>query len=222
METNENNLEQENVFDEALSKQDDETAFNTGACDSGEETEFPPDAGRQDDAAQALSAEAYIDRLERKAAELNDLYLRKAADFENYRKRMTREKQDAIDYANTSLLLDLIPVLDDFERAIAAAGVSQKTEADFTNFVDGVGMIEKRLSGILDNKWGLKRFDSSGDAFDPERHEAIMSEKSADVVEPTVADDLLKGYMLKDRVIRCAKVKVLMPDVPAPLEEVSG
>ncbi|MDR2484769.1 MAG: nucleotide exchange factor GrpE [Treponema sp.] len=143
-------------------------------------------------------------------AQLNDQYLRKAAEFENFRKRMNREKQEAIDFANQSLLLDLIQIIDDFERAIKSAETSQ----DFSSLYEGITMIEKRLSSQLENKWGLKRFDSAGEPFDPNRHEAILMEKSADITEPTVQEDCIKGYTLKERVIRAAKVKVLMPDQP--------
>ncbi|MDR0644135.1 MAG: nucleotide exchange factor GrpE [Treponema sp.] len=154
------------------------------------------------------SNEARIVQLEAENTALKDQYLRKAADFENFRKRMTREKQDAIDFANQNLLLDIVQVLDDFERAIKSAETSQ----DFQSFLDGVKMIENRLSSELENKWGLKRFDSRGELFDPNRHEALMMEKSADITEATVTEDLVKGYTLKDRVIRAAKVKVTMPN----------
>jgi molecular chaperone GrpE len=144
--------------------------------------------------------------LEVKLAEANDQYLRKAADFENFRKRMNQEKQNAIDFANQSLLLDLITVIDDFERALKA------DDANYTSLREGIGMIEKNLVSQLENKWGLKRFDSAGEPFDPNRHEAIMMEKSAEIDEPVVAEDFIKGYILKDRVIRPAKVKVVMPE----------
>jgi molecular chaperone GrpE len=150
--------------------------------------------------------------LERKLAELTDQYMRKTADFENFRKRIVKEKQDAIEFANQSLLLDLIVTLDDLERAVNAAGASAKTEADFDSLCEGVSMIEKRLINQLGNKWGLKRFDSAGTPFDPERHEALFMEKSPDVSEPTVKEDFAKGYTLKDRVVRTAKVKVAMPE----------
>jgi molecular chaperone GrpE len=148
-----------------------------------------------------------INALEAQVAELKDQYLRKAADFENFRKRMNQEKASAIDYANQSLLLDLIPVIDDFERAIKSADDSE----DFASFHEGITMIEKRLTNDLANKWGLKRYESANQPFNPEIHEAIMMDKSPDVSEPTVSEDFLKGYMLKDRVVRAAKVKVLMP-----------
>jgi len=150
--------------------------------------------------------------LEAKLADLNDQYLRKAADFENFRKRMTREKQEISEFANQNLLLDLLPVIDDFERAIKSAGTSK----DFASFFEGVTMIEKQLSTQLENKWGLKRFDSEGEPFDPNRHEAIQMEKVPGITEAVVKDDYLKGYLLKDRVIRFAKVKVLMPEDAPP------
>jgi len=73
-------------------------------------------------------------------------------------------------------------------------------------------MTENRLYSLLESKWGLKRFDSGGCPFDPERHEALIMDKSPEVGEATVTEDLIKGYTLKDRVIRTAKVKVLMPE----------
>ncbi|MDR3171472.1 MAG: nucleotide exchange factor GrpE [Treponema sp.] len=166
------------------------------------------DPGIQSEDPCGQELEEKVADLEARLAELNDQYLRKAAEFENFRKRMNREKQEAIDFANQSLLLDLIQTIDDFERAIKSADTSK----DFSGFYEGVTMIEKRLSSQLENKWGLKRFDSAGEPFDPNRHEALMMEKSADITEPVVREDLLKGYTLKDRVIRAAKVTVLMPE----------
>jgi molecular chaperone GrpE len=158
--------------------------------------------------AEEQSLEEQLVDLEAQLAQANDQFLRKAAEFENFRKRMNREKQDAIDFANQALLLDIIEIMDDFDRAIKSA----ETSKDFESFYEGVGMIEKRLSSQLENKWGLRRFDSVGEPFDPNRHEAIMMDKSADIDEPVVQEDFVKGYTLKDRVVRSAKVKVLMPE----------
>jgi molecular chaperone GrpE len=158
--------------------------------------------------------EAKIVALEAEISNLKDQYLRKAAEFENFRKRMQKEKQDAIDYANQSLLLDLIPVLDDFERAIKSSEVSK----DFEALHEGISLIEKRLVSQLENKWGLSRFESAGTPFDPNRHEAIMMEKTTSITEPMVGEDFVKGYTLKNRVIRSAKVKVLMPEEGKPAE----
>ena len=159
--------------------------------------------------AEAVKVElgAKIASLEAEISNLKDQYLRKAADFENFRKRMQKDKQDAIDFANQSLLLDLIPVLDDFERALKASEAAK----DYASLAEGIAMTEKRLVSQLESKWGLVRFESVGQPFDPNRHEAVMMDKSADVAEPVVAEDFLRGYLLKERVIRSAKVKVIMP-----------
>ncbi|GAB1484263.1 nucleotide exchange factor GrpE [Treponema sp.] len=173
-----------------------------------EVVDFPQDKGIQDLVALVAS-------LEEENSNLKDQYLRKAAEFENFRKRMNREKQDAIDFANQSLLLDLIPVIDDFERAIK----SSEDARNYDNLHEGISLIERRLVSQLENKWGLVRFESLNTAFDPNRHEAIMMEKSSKVSEPTVSEDFLKGYILKDRVVRSAKVKVLMPEAEKPADE---
>jgi molecular chaperone GrpE len=167
-----------------------------------------------------LTPEEKIAELEEQLAESKDQFLRKAAEFENFRKRMTQEKQSAIEYANQSLLLDIIPIIDDFERAIFSgeqslariASQNSGSNQDFTAFWDGICMIEKRLISQLEAKWGLKRFSSAGEVFDPNIHEALLMEKSPNVTEAVVQEDLIKGYYLKDRVIRAAKVKVLMPE----------
>lgn len=186
----------------------------SGAADvkqSGPETakEQPKPA---DPSEEAIELKARIASLEAENSNLKDQYLRKAADFENFRKRMTKDKQDAIDFANQTLLLDLIPVIDDFERAIKSSEASR----DYTTLHEGIALIEKRLVSQLESKWALVRFESQGAAFDPNRHEAIMMEKSPEVAEATVSEDFVRGYTLKDRVVRSAKVKVLMPADEAP------
>jgi molecular chaperone GrpE len=205
-----------------------------GVSDSGDQeesrsgelfTEAQPENTTMEKEAGEPSSEQRIADLEALNAELNDQYLRKAADFENYRKRMNREKQDAIDFANQSLIMDLIPIIDDFERAIKAAETAitnTSTEAstggdisrDFNALYEGISMTEKRLITQLENRWGLKRYDSAGEPFDPNLHEAVMMEKSADITEAIVQEGWSKGYTLKDRVIRPAKVKVLIPENP--------
>ncbi|PKL23181.1 MAG: nucleotide exchange factor GrpE [Spirochaetae bacterium HGW-Spirochaetae-3] len=147
-----------------------------------------------------------ISALESEVSALKDQYLRKLADYENFRKRMFREKDDAIQYANSQILTDLVGVLDDFERAIKSSELSK----DFTSLHDGVGMIQKNLLGLLDSKYGLSRFDSEGAAFDPNVHEAVMSEQG-ECEEPCVVEEFVKGYKLRERVLRSAKVKVRMP-----------
>jgi molecular chaperone GrpE len=179
-----------------------------GGQDAATVTVPQEDAGKGQENTAPGSEPAKYEELEAKLAELNDQYLRKAADFENFRKRTIREKQELTEFANQNLLLDLLPIIDDFERALKSA----ETSKDFASFYEGIRMIEKGLSSQLESKWGLKRFDSAGEPFDPNRHEAIQVEKTAEISEPVVKEDYLKGYLLKERVIRCAKVKVLMPE----------
>ena len=124
-----------------------------------------------------------ISSLEAEVSSLKDQYLRKLADYENFRKRMFREKEDAVQYANTQLLADLVGVIDNFDRAVQ----SSETSRDFQSLHDGVDMIRKSLFGLLESKYGLARFDSVGAAFDPNVHEAVMSDQG-DCAEPYVVD----------------------------------
>ncbi len=152
-----------------------------------------------------------VEGLEKELEEYKGKYLRKHADFENFRKRMLREKEDSIKYANASLLKDLVSVIDDFERAISSAQESM----DYEIFLSGIKLIEKQFTAMLENNWGLKRMDTVGEEFDPQMHEALMMEEDADCSTETVLEDYQKGYVLHDRVIRHAKVKVGRPTVEA-------
>jgi molecular chaperone GrpE len=141
--------------------------------------------------------------------ELKDQYLRKHADFENYRKRMTREKADSVKYGNQELLKDLIEVIDNFDRAIKSAADSQ----DFNAFREGISMIEQQFTGMLQSKWGLEKMDCQGAEYDPNSHEALMMEDNEEIEVPTVLEDFQAGYRLHERVLRPAKVKVGKPAV---------
>lgn len=193
--------------DKCVNSADSDTLTDTAKGQNSAEEGETAKSGGEEKAAELTPAEK-IAALEAELAEVRDQLLRKAADFENFRKRVVQEKQNAIEFANQSLLLDIIPVIDDFERAIQ----SGEGTADIAAFLEGIKMIEKRLSSQLESKWGLKRFNSAGELFDPNLHEALMMEKSPDTAEAVVQEDLIKGYMLKDRVVRAAKVKVLMPE----------
>jgi len=151
-----------------------------------------------------------IAELEKLNADLQDQYLRKAADFDNYRKRMIREVQEARDFANTNLLVDLIQILDNFDRAIDAGG-AHEAGTPAAAFSDGIGMIRNQLGQMLESKYGLTCYQSKGLPFDPNFHEAINTAVSPEVKEPTVSEEFTKGYKLKDRVIRTSKVMVQMP-----------
>lgn len=162
---------------------------------------------QQGDEAITPTAEERVAQLEAEVNDLTDQLLRKSADFDNFRKRKMREQEEFAAYANKELLLDIVPIIDDFERAIKSSAEAK----DFEAFHNGVAMIERQLVSILERKWKLKRFDSEGEEFDPQRHEAMMSEERADHTDSIVLEDYQKGYLLGERVLRPAKVKVSVP-----------
>jgi len=155
----------------------------------------------------AKSLQERLQALEVENAELKDRYLRKYAEFENYKKRILKDKEESAKFANSMLLLDLIGIIDDFERALKSAEANK----DFQALHQGISMIEKQMLGVLEKKWGLVRFNAKGLPFDPERHEAPLAEESPEVEEALVAEDFQNGYLLHDRVLRPAKVKVIKP-----------
>ena len=177
-----------------------------GAADPGTDAAAESAAAAEEAPCEVAPAEQ-LDQLRGRIAKLQDELLRKQADFENFRKRINRDKEEAIKFANKGLLLDLTAVLDDFERASSAAAQSE----DFATLRSGIELIEKQLLNTLQRKWGLTRFESAGQPFDPERHEALASAPSADHTETTVIEDYQKGYTLHGRVIRAARVRVVTP-----------
>jgi molecular chaperone GrpE len=152
-----------------------------------------------------------VNALTQENSDLKDQYLRKHAEFENFRKRMAREKAESVKYGNQELLKDLIEVIDNFDRAIK----SSKDSQDFNSFKEGISMIEQQFTGMLESKWSLKKMETEGLEYDPNAHEALMMEESSDIQVPTVLEDFQAGYTLYDRVLRPAKVKVGKPVAPA-------
>ena len=140
-----------------------------------------------------------------KAAENWDKYVRLNADFDNFKKRAARERQDAIRYANESLLEKLIPVIDNFEMAMQAANSPQGGTVDALK--QGVSMIATQLKSTLTES-GLEEINATGQAFNPNFHEAVSQQESADVPEGHVLQQLRKGYKFRDRLVRPATVIV--------------
>ncbi len=149
-----------------------------------------------------------------KAAENWDRYVRAVADLENFRKRAAREKQDALRYANEALMTRLIPVLDNFEMALAAAGA---VNASAESLKAGVVMISNQLKAAL-TEAGLEEVDANGQVFDPTWHEAVSEVESANVPEGQVVQQIRKGYKFRDRLLRAAAVVVARAPgaTPAP------
>lgn len=189
----------------------EQTAGKTeeGGAQASESSEKAEDAGESKESAEApkeKTPEERIAELEKENADLKDQLLRRAADFDNYRKRMMQEKQDAFDYGNANLLKDLLDSLDNFDRTLDAA----KDAKDAKSIADGIKMINKSLVSMLENKYNLVAFGKEGDAFDPDLHEAIGMQEGK-VKKEELAAVYLKGYKLKEKVIRHAKVMVVKP-----------
>lgn len=141
---------------------------------------------------------------EEKYAELNDRFIRLYAEFDNFRKRTNKEKVDLISNANEGVLKDLLPVMDDFERAI----LNNENATDLEVVKEGFYLIFNKFKGILEAK-GLKPMAAKGESFDSELHEAIANIPApSDAEKGKVIDDVEKGYYLHDKVIRYAKVVV--------------
>ena len=146
-----------------------------------------------DDAMAGLQAD--LDRF-------RDLALRSQADFENYKKRAAREKEDAMKYANSSLLQRLVSILDNFELGLVAA----KTESERSPVYSGMVLVQKQLNDLLEEN-GLQAIEAEGKKFDPNLHEAIAHEPGENP-EGTVIRQAGRGYRFKDRLLRPARVVV--------------
>lgn len=156
--------------------------------------------------------ENLLTQKEEEVKHLQDRVLRLAAEMENTRKRLEREKSEGICFANESLIRELLPVIDNLERAL----LHSASEDDFEGLVEGVRMTRKGFVDAL-TKFGCSAFDSVGKPFDPNFHEAVMQEPAEQQPENTVLKELQKGYTLHDRLVRPAMVIVSK----APPEETS-
>ncbi|MGV8074380.1 MAG: nucleotide exchange factor GrpE [Syntrophobacteraceae bacterium] len=147
--------------------------------------------------------ERLLDLKDDEIKQLQDRVLRLAAEMENTRKRLDRERSDGISFANESLIRDLLPVIDNLERAIKHA----ENESDTGSLLDGVRMTYKSFLDVL-AKFGCVSFESVGKAFDPNFHEAVMQQETTEYPEMTVVQEFQKGFTLRDRLIRAAMVVV--------------
>jgi molecular chaperone GrpE len=173
-----------------------------------------PDAEKKDPAsplkndaaapsAETTSAEDDCDGLQADLDRFRDLALRSQADFENYKKRSAREKEEAIKYANSSLLEKLIAIVDNFELGLEAA----RAEGEKSPVFSGMSMVLKQLVDFLADS-GLQPIDATGQKFDPTLHEAIAHEASEKFPEGIVVRQTRRGYKMKDRLLRPSSVVV--------------
>ena len=144
--------------------------------------------------------------LKKKAAERDtylDQLLRTKAEFMNYQKRMVKENESTSQFAVRNLILDFLPELDNFDRALKLADSSK----DIDKFVEGIKLIEEQLFKVL-GKYGVESIETVGKPFDPNLHEAVMEEENNEMPHHTIIDEFQRGFLLKERVIRPSKVKV--------------
>lgn len=152
----------------------------------------------------AVSEEDEVAELRREIADLRDRSVRTLADFDNYRKRSERERRDAVRYAASAPLGDLLEVVDNLERALAAGGSADDLKL-------GVEMTLRQLEDVL-RRHGVEGVAAAGQRFDPAHHEAVSRLVDPDVEAPTVVEELQRGYRLHDRLLRPARVVVAVPE----------
>lgn len=160
------------------------------------------------DTAELIATRSELKRIEAENAELKNQLARRQADFENYRKRVERERNDTYNRVAADVATKLLPVSDNLKRALEAESSVEAAESDeFRHFLSGVDLIWKQLNGVLD-ALGVKPIPSVGEPFDPHVHEAVVTEATDEYEPDTVIQEIVAGYRLGDKLIRPALVKV--------------
>jgi molecular chaperone GrpE len=182
--------------DHTYEDNDSVSATKPGDETAADQAEAAPDQPTADEADAALR------ELQREKEVLQDRLLRTAAEFDNYRKRMDRERKDLSDYATSEMLLELLPIVDNFERALQAPAGAEPDA-----FRKGIELIHKQMLDLL-RKRGVTPIEALGAEFDPNFHQAVIQEASEQHREGEVMQELQRGYMLNERLLRPAMVKV--------------
>ena len=184
---------------EMASEEDD---FFTGEDLDEEERTGGPDT------AELIATRAELKRVETENAELKDRLARRQADFENYRKRVERERSETYNRVVADVTAKLLPVVDNLKRALEAEASVEAAESDeFRHFLSGVDLIYKQLNGVIE-ALGVKPIAAVGEQFNPHVHEAVVTEATDDFEPDTVMQEIVTGYRLGDKLIRPALVKV--------------
>ncbi len=158
--------------------------------------------------AELIASRAELKRLQMALSEAKDALARRQADFENYRKRIERERQELNNRVVADVARKLLPVVDNLTRALDAERSVETSESpEFRHFLHGVELISKQLNDVLDS-FGIQTIPSVGERFDPHVHEAVVSEHSDEYEPDTVIEELSRGYRIGDRLLRPAMVKV--------------
>ncbi|MFD2630879.1 nucleotide exchange factor GrpE [Oceanobacillus kapialis] len=158
------------------------------------------EAGNEEEVQNPLQQE--VDKLNKEKEEINGRYLRLQAEFDNFKKRTQKEKEADRKYKSQDLVNDLLPAVDNFERALQVESTEENA-----SLVEGITMVYRQLKDALKNA-GVEEIETTGKEFDPNLHHAVMQVEDEELEANTVVEELQKGYILKDRVIRPAMVKV--------------
>jgi molecular chaperone GrpE len=173
----------------------------------GSPADVAPNAGGPE-LAELVATRAELKRLESETKDLRDSLARRQADFENYRKRMERERTETYNRVVADIAAKLLPVLDNLKRALETEASVEASESDeFRHFLSGVDLIYKQLNGVLD-AFGVKPVAAEGEMFNPHVHEAVVTEETDEYEPDTVMQEIVRGFKLGDKLIRPSLVKV--------------
>jgi len=192
--------------DEEIPDHDDAPPAPSPQAD-GSPADPPPITGGPE-VAELVATRAELKRLENEVKDLRDSLARRQADFENYRKRMERERSETYARVVVDIAAKLLPVLDNLKRALETEASVEASESDeFRHFLSGVDLIYKQLNGVLE-ALGVKAVPAEGEQFDPHLHEAVVTEPTDDYEPDTVMQEIVRGFKVGDKLIRPALVKV--------------
>ena len=205
--TNDMNEENEVTAIEPEGFDPDDPAVEALPQADGSSVDVAPSAGGPE-VAELVATRAELKRLESEIKELKESLARRQADFENYRKRMERERSETYNRVVADIASKLLPVTDNLKRALETEASLEAAESDeFRHFLSGVDLIYKQLNGVLD-ALGVKPVPAEGEPFNPHLHEAVVTEATDDYEPDTVIQEIVRGFRIGDKLIRPALVKV--------------
>jgi len=205
--------EKNEVESEEIKEGLDKILQNTALTTVKATTDLKSEKKHRKKTAETAQLREELEKIRGESKENYDKYLRAMADQDNYRKRVKRESTEASQLAKENLILDILPVLDNFKRALNSDHFSKDD-----NFHRGVEMIYNQFLGVLVEE-GLREFEVLGKPFDPSKHEAVATVVSWEHEPETVIEELEPGYMIGERIIRPAKVKVTKGPEPSTVDE---
>lgn len=185
------------LADETTVETDEAVINEANASETAESDDKSENAQERD------TQESGVEELKAEIQNLNDRYLRLNAEFQNYRKRVEKEKTDIFKYGNEKLIIEMLPIMDNFERALSSFEEDHAED----KVLNGVKMIKKSLDDFFD-KHEVKKIEAINTPFDPDKHHAVMTEEVEGVEGETVVAVFQEGYLLGDKVIRPSMVKV--------------